>query len=84
MGVKVLTLLFLIDLALALPEGEVLFKSHCIRCHAQGSEKPLGYLRDKFRGNPEGVVQLAKRCPWGQGLSDMEIKLIAEWLSESK
>ncbi|RLJ70968.1 cytochrome c553 [Hydrogenivirga caldilitoris] len=82
--VAIITLLFLINAAFAVHEGEILFKNHCIKCHAQDSKKPLKYLRQKFQNNPEGVIQLAKRCPWGQGLSDMEVKLIAEWLSGSK
>jgi len=68
----------------AVPEGKLLFENHCLKCHAQGSNKPLGYLREKYRNNPAGVVELAKRCPWGRGLSEMEIKLIAEWLSKGE
>jgi len=41
-------------------------------------------LKNKYRNNAEGVLELARRCPWGKGLSDMEMKLIAEWLSGEK
>ncbi len=68
----------------ATPEGRLLFENHCIRCHAEGSKKPLSLLRKKYRGNPSGVVDLAKRCPWGRGLSDMEIKVIADWLTREE
>jgi len=66
------------------PEGRALFENHCVRCHAPGSPKPVGYLKNKYRNNAEGVLELARRCPWGKGLSDMEMKLIAEWLSGEK
>ncbi|WP_457601221.1 c-type cytochrome [Hydrogenivirga sp.] len=71
-------------ISFALPEGKVLFENHCLRCHAPGSPKPVEFLRSKYRSNAEGVLKLAKRCPWGRGLSDMEIRAIAEWLSGKK
>jgi len=73
----------LLYIAFASPEGEVLFKNHCIKCHAPGSPKPVKFLKSKYSKNPEGVLELAKRCPWGKGLSEMELKLIAEWLARS-
>ncbi len=67
--------------AFALPEGEVLFKNHCMRCHTQESPKPLSFLKKKYADKPHEVMELAKRCPWGKGLSDMEIEIIARWLA---
>lgn len=75
-------LLIHISLSLATPEGKILFENNCLRCHREGSLKPVSFLKKKFKGNPEGIVEMAKRCPWGKGLSNMEIKLIAEWLSK--
>ncbi len=84
MGKIALALLAFTYMSFAVPEGKVLFENHCLRCHAQDSPKSVKYLKSKYKGNPSGVVELAKRCPWGQGLSEMEIKLIAEWLSGGK
>ncbi len=79
----VLFLILLVSPALA-SDGRVLFEAHCIKCHAPGSPKPLSFLKKKFKNNPQAVVNLAKRCPWGRGLTEMEIKTIAEWLAGKK
>lgn len=84
MGRVLLALMAFSYISSATPEGKLLFENHCLKCHAQGSSKPLGYLKSKYKNNAEGVLRLAKRCPWGRGLSEMEIRLIAEWLSEGK
>jgi len=26
-------------------------------------------------------MELAKRCPWGRGLSNMEIEIVSKWLA---
>ncbi len=44
-------------------------------------KKPLSYLKEKYRGKPEAVMELAKRCPWGRGLSNMEIEIVSKWLA---
>lgn len=80
----IFTLLILISLSFAESEGHYLFKNHCLRCHAENSPKPIPYLKSKYKGNKDAVIQMAKRCPWGKGLSDMEIEVIAEWLSGGK
>ncbi len=80
---KVVLILALVQIALS-SEGKVLFETHCMKCHAQNSPKPLTYLKEKYRNNPQAVINLAKRCPWGRDLSEMEIKIIAEWLSGKK
>ncbi|EDP76014.1 cytochrome c [Hydrogenivirga sp. 128-5-R1-1] len=84
MGKLTFLLLAVTYMSFSSPEGRTLFENHCIRCHAPGSPKPLKFLREKYRDNAEGVLELAKRCPWGKGLSDMEMRLIAEWLSGKK
>jgi len=60
-------------------EGKLIFK-----CHTDKDKRPLGYLKEKYKGKPEAVMELAKRCPWGQGLSDMEIELVSKWLAGIK
>ena len=65
-------------------EGELIFKNSCMRCHTDRDRKPLSYLKEKYKGKPEAVMELAKRCPWGKGLSDMEIEIVSKWLSNSK
>ncbi len=84
MGRILVAMLAFSYMSLAVPEGKLLFDNHCLRCHAPGSGKPLSYLKEKYKNDPDGVLELAKRCPWGRGLSEMEIKLIAEWLSGGK
>ncbi len=79
MGRSVLLLLLLPALSLA--EGRDLYEHHCIRCHREDSAKPTEFLKAKFRGKPEAIVELSERCPWGRNLSRMEIEIIAEWLS---
>ncbi len=71
-------------ISLAVPEGRLLFENHCLRCHTEGSKKPVSYLKRKYRNNTRGVLELARRCPWSRGLSEMEIGVIAEWLSGGK
>ncbi|MEN3028810.1 MAG: cytochrome c [Aquificaceae bacterium] len=65
-------------------EGELIFKNSCMRCHTEKDKKPLNYLKEKYRGKPEAVRELAKNCPWGRGLSDMEIELVSKWLAGVK
>ncbi|MCS6957074.1 MAG: cytochrome c [Aquificaceae bacterium] len=65
-------------------EGELIFKNSCMGCHTDKDKKPLSYLKEKYKGKPDAVMQLAKRCPWGQGLSDMEIELVSKWLAGVK
>lgn len=65
-------------------EGELIFKNSCLRCHTDKDRKPLSYLKEKYRGKPEEVMKLAKICPWGRGLSEMEIEIVSKWLSESE
>ncbi len=76
-------LLLLANLCLA-SEGELIFKNSCMRCHTDKNKKPLSYLREKYKGRPEAVMELAKRCPWGRGLSGMEIELVSRWLAGVK
>ena len=71
-------------ISFAVPEGKLLFDNHCLRCHTPESKKPVSYLKKKYKNNTEGVLELARRCPWGRAISDMEIRLIAEWLSSGK
>ncbi len=59
-------------------EGEMIFKNSCIRCHTEKDKKPLSYLKVKYKDKPEEIKELAKRCPWGKGLSDMEIELVSK------
>jgi len=68
----------------AVAGGKDLYEHHCLRCHTENSQTPTSLIRDRFRGNPEGIVELSKRCPWGRSLSEMEIELIAEWLSSEE
>ncbi len=77
---KLYIILLLVSLGFA-SEGELIFKNSCIRCHTDKDKKPLSYLKEKYRGKPEAVMELAKRCPWGQGLSEMEIELVSKWLA---
>ena len=76
-------LLLFINLCFA-SEGELIFKNSCMRCHTDKDKKPLSYLKEKYKGKPEVVMELAKRCPWGQGLSDMEVELVSKWLAGIK
>ncbi|MFN3599259.1 MAG: c-type cytochrome [Aquificaceae bacterium] len=62
-------------------EGEMIFKNSCIRCHTEKDKKPISYLKERYKGKPEEIKELAKRCPWGKGLSDMEIELVSNWLA---
>ncbi len=78
--ISVLGLLFSLALASA-SEGELIFKNSCQRCHLEGSKKPLSYLKQKYKGKPEAVMELARNCPWGKGLSQMEIELVSRWLA---
>lgn len=75
----ILTLLF--STAVAKPEGQIIWESQCQRCHQPGSSKPLSYLKQKYKGNPQGIEEMAKVCPWGKGLSEMEIELVSKWIS---
>ncbi len=77
---KLLLLSLIIGFAFA-QEGEIIFKNSCMRCHTERDKKPLSYLKEKYKGKPEEIMELAKRCPWGQGLSDMEIELVSKWIS---
>lgn len=77
---KVILLSFIISYAFA-QEGEIIFKNSCMRCHTEKDKKPLSYLKEKYKGKPGEIKELAKRCPWGQGLSDMEIELVSKWIS---
>lgn len=65
--------LLISTLLFAKEPGQVVFENSCQRCHTEGSKKPLSYLREKYKGKPEAITQMAKVCPWGKGLSDMEI-----------
>ncbi len=76
-------LLLLTNLAFA-SEGELIFKNSCMGCHTDKDKKPLSYLREKYKGKPEAVMELVKRCPWGQGLSEMEAELVSKWLAGIK
>ncbi|MEJ5339682.1 MAG: c-type cytochrome [Aquificaceae bacterium] len=80
---RLFAVLFLINLSFAV-EGELIFKNSCMRCHTDKDKKPLGYLKEKYKGKPEAVAELARRCPWGQGLSEMEIELVSKWLAGVK
>ncbi|RMH80852.1 MAG: cytochrome c [Acidobacteria bacterium] len=79
-----MALLLMSTFTFAKPPGEVIFQNSCERCHAEGSKKPLSYLRQKYRSNPQGIMELAKVCPWGKNLSDMEIELVSRWIAEGK
>ncbi len=76
-------LLLFINLCFA-SEGELIFKNSCMRCHTEKDRKPLSYLKEKYKGKPEAVMELTKRCPWGQGLSEMEAELVSKWLAGIK
>ncbi|MEW6655273.1 MAG: cytochrome c [Aquificota bacterium] len=77
---KLILLTVLINLSFA-SDGEMIFKNFCMRCHTEKDKKPLSYLKEKYRGKPEAVMELAKRCPWGRGLSNMEIEIVSKWLA---
>ena len=66
---------------MAKPEGQVIFENSCLNCHQPDSKKPLSYLQKKYKGKAEEIKELAKRCPWGKGLSEFEIELVSKWLS---
>ncbi|ADC89470.1 hypothetical protein Thal_0837 [Thermocrinis albus DSM 14484] len=68
-------------LAYSKEDGRVIFENACLRCHTENSSKPLRYLMEKYKGKAEEVKALARRCPWGKGLSDMEIDLVSRWLA---
>jgi cytochrome c551/c552 len=72
--------MFLINLVFA-SDGEMIFKNYCMRCHTEKDKKPLSYLKEKYKGKPEAVMDLAKKCPWGIGLSNMEIEIVSKWLA---
>ncbi|MFN3871117.1 MAG: c-type cytochrome [Aquificaceae bacterium] len=76
-----LFLVFLLTGCAFSSEGEMIFKNSCMRCHTEKDKKPLSYLKEKYKNKPEEIKELAKRCPWGQGLSDMEIELVSKWLA---
>jgi len=80
----VVHLLLLFSFALAKPEGQIIFENNCLRCHQEGSKKPLSYLKKEYKGRADAVMVLAKQCPWGQGLSDMEIEIVSKWLAGEK
>ncbi|MCS7261801.1 MAG: cytochrome c [Aquificaceae bacterium] len=80
---KLATLLLLTGFALS-SEGEIIFKNSCMGCHTEKDRKPLKYLKEKYKGKPQAVAELAKRCPWGQGLSELEIELVSKWLAGVK
>lgn len=80
---KVAMFLLLINLGFA-EEGELIFKNSCMRCHTDKDKKPVSYLKEKYKGKPEAVMDLIKRCPWGQGLSEMEAELVSKWLADVK
>ncbi|MFN3976120.1 MAG: cytochrome c [Aquificaceae bacterium] len=77
---KLIASLFLVSLALA-SDGEVIFKNSCMRCHTEKDKKPLSYLKEKYKGKSKEVMELAKRCPWGRGLSSLEIEIVSKWLA---
>ncbi|WP_448588416.1 c-type cytochrome [Thermocrinis sp.] len=76
-----LVYVFLLSIGFAKPEGQVVFENSCLRCHQPDSKKPLSYLQKKYKGKAQEVVELAKRCPWGRGLSDLEIELVSRWIA---
>ena len=78
--IKLILSTLLRNLALA-SDGEVIFKNFSMRCRTEKDKKPLSYLKEKYRGKPEAVMELAKRCPWGRGLSNMEIEIVSKWLA---
>lgn len=65
-------------------DGETIFRNSCIGCHQENSKKPLSYLKQKYRGRSLEVVQLAKNCPWGKNLSELEIELVSKWLANER
>ncbi|MFN3813859.1 MAG: c-type cytochrome [Aquificaceae bacterium] len=76
-----LYLFLLTSLALAVPEGKVIFDNNCLRCHQEGSKKPLSYLMREYKGRADAIMVLAKQCPWGRNLSDMEIEIVSRWIA---
>ncbi len=74
-------LLFILGLSFGKPEGQVIWETQCQRCHVGEGKKDLNYLRQKYRNNPQGIRDLAKVCPWGKSLSDMEIELVSKWIA---
>ncbi len=81
MRAGVLLIGVLCGVSLASSEGEDLFRANCLKCHRDNSPAPVFLMKEKFRGKPELIVELAKKCPWGKNLSELEVELIAEWLS---
>ena len=76
-----LFLALIFSFGFAKPEGQVIFENSCLRCHQPNSNKPLSYLQKKYKGKAEEVMELAKRCPWGKGLSELEIELVSRWIA---
>lgn len=76
-----LLILLMASIVFAKSEGQALFESQCLRCHTEKSQKPVSLLKQKYKGKPQEVAELAKRCPWGKGLSDMEVELVSKWLA---
>ncbi|RMH05498.1 MAG: cytochrome c [Aquificota bacterium] len=74
----------LLSLACAKEAGQVIFENSCKRCHGEGSPKPLSYLQQKYKGNPQAIIHMAKACPWGRRLSEMEIELVSKWIAGVK
>lgn len=77
-------ILFLLGIVFAKPEGQIIFENSCLRCHQEGSKKPLSYLKKEYKGRADAVMVLAKQCPWGRNLSDMEIEIVSKWLAGEK
>ncbi|MEN3034170.1 MAG: cytochrome c [Aquificaceae bacterium] len=65
-------------------EGETIFRNSCLGCHQENSRKPLSFLKQKYKNRSLEVIQLAKNCPWGKNLSDLEIELVSKWLADEK
>ncbi len=76
--------LLLIQLGFSKPEGQILFEENCLKCHGENSRKPLSYLKREYKGKPDEIKELAKRCPWARNLSDKEIDIISKWLAGVK
>ncbi|WP_340690468.1 cytochrome c [Hydrogenobacter thermophilus] len=72
---------FLVGFAFAVSEGQMIFENNCLRCHQEGSKKPLSYLKKEYKGRADAIMVLAKQCPWGRNLSDMEIEMVSRWIA---
>ncbi|MEZ0360352.1 MAG: cytochrome c [Hydrogenobacter sp.] len=76
-----LYIVLFLSYAFAVPEGQMIFENNCLRCHQEGSKKPLSYLKKEYKGRSDAVMILAKQCPWGRNLSDMEIEIVSKWIA---